>query len=445
MLRSFQQHLRWLALCGLIMLPGVLYGGEEFNFSMTQDEVPAGEPAVVTASAKAISELLTDVDDEDQVDEGSAATKTIAEPAAIKKYSSSNYGNGALGNTNDSSYDSPSSIPSGNLTGSPSGNSCCNLTCDPCCRPGCYTPFLGVAATFLAPIHNSASSGTVTGTDLIGGTVLTSSTSTAGGMIVSPRLWLGFVGPNGWGAAVRYWRYSNIQSGLGPLGTAGAGTFLSNTAQLQLQTLDMEVIRALRNPSVNPIWFSIGARYAQFQNYTGAGFVESMAGPSLASGSAFSGSDFYGLGLTTSLYGKRKLGNASPWSFFWGGRLSMLWDNSGKSFASTSANTSGALSTGLASSAQFASGVNDLFIFDTQTGLQYDRALRYVPRMNAFFRVAYEWQYWTLGANGIGAHATSTSTVTAAGVPTQSVTAVSQAGGAVLDLIGFNIATGFYW
>jgi hypothetical protein len=85
-----------------------------------------------------------------------------------------------------------------------------------------------------------------------------------------------------------------------------------------------------------------------------------------------------------------------------------------------------------------------LLMSEIQLGMQYDRALKFVPG-NAFFRGAFEWQYWNLN------HGNSMNSAASGGLsPTTFplggfATAMSRASGTTLDMLGFNLATGFNW
>ena len=88
--------------------------------------------------------------------------------------------------------------------------------------------------------------------------------SSANGMVVTPRLWMGLMGEC-WGVGVRYWRFAD---------GAGGSTFPTGTNQglfsqgfLKLQTFDLEAIRRIYYGN-SQLWFTVGARYAQLSHGT---------------------------------------------------------------------------------------------------------------------------------------------------------------------------------
>jgi len=415
--QSLRSKLGWLALCGAFLPASASAGGmvDNGNTSAYLQAASADttEPGIESFSARPFEPVaqLGSTQDVDAVDVQSvAALEPIAEsePAAVESFKTSSFaGNG--------------------------GQVCCDQYCNSCRR---FTPFVGVAAAFLAPIHNRTASSSISMTDLVGGTTTTNSSNGVSGMIVSPRLWVGIQGER-WGTAVRYWRWSDTQGGTQPLlGAPGLGTF--GMSSLTLQTLDWEAIRVIRGSNGN-LWLSVGARYAQYQSLGNAS-TSTLLGPAFISAGASSQSSFNGLGITSGIFGLRQI-PCSNFSLFYGGRASVLWDNNARSISQTQVSYIDPVN-GSAASANTAftsSNTGQMFIGELQLGLQYNRRLQSLP-VNAFFRTALEYQYWGLTRNG-GAHTSS-----AAGSPFNAAgLATSSAGGATLDLLGFNVATGFYW
>ncbi len=318
---------------------------------------------------------------------------------------------------------------------------------DPCvacsCRRG-WRPFAGAAATFLAPSHNTGGgSAILNGNYATGGTTLDRS-ATDREMNIAPRLWLGVQGEQ-WGAVVRYWNWSSQVGGLSAvpavLPVAGsAGSFTQN--YLHLQTLDAEVTRYL-NTDRGEMWLSFGFRYAAFQRGSSLMTTDRVgAVPTLITSSAMESTNFYGGGLTGGVFGKRPI-SGTHLSWIYSGRLSVIWDPSSKSLAMTDV-----IYGGPGGFNNFNGGLtaarSTLFMSEIQLGMQYDRALKCVPA-SAFFRTAFEWQYWNLN-HGNSAVSASSGGVTPGAVPSGGfATAISRASGTTLDMLGFNIATGFNW
>src|SRR5580698_10682413 len=81
------------------------------------------------------------------------------------------------------------------------------VTSDPCVKCSCqqsWRPFAGVAATFLAPSHNTGGGSAILTGNYATGTTNLDRSATDRQMNISPRLWLGVQGEK-WGAVVRYW------------------------------------------------------------------------------------------------------------------------------------------------------------------------------------------------------------------------------------------------
>jgi hypothetical protein len=293
-------------------------------------------------------------------------------------------------------------------------------------------PFVGVAATFLAPIHNRSSVGNVAVLDPGGNTVNNLNSQTLNNMTVGPRLWAGVQGAR-FGGLVRYWRYVDDQGGLVP---QAAGPFGLSQGHLQLQTFDAEAFRYWAGPN-GTTWLTFGVRHAQFQQSGGA-VSSTVVGPGLVSAAAFSNDSTYATGITNGLFGMYRIHDTN-WSWFYGGRYSFLWDGNAKASVQTAVNYVDPFVAAAAVNGASVRNSGDLFIGEAQLGTQYNRQLVFLP-MNAFFRVALEYQYWNLNVHG------GASSVSFAGNGANAIgVAAARAGGATLDLLGFNVATGFWW
>jgi len=320
---------------------------------------------------------------------------------------------------------------------------------DPCVKCCCqqqrrWRPYAGVAATFLAPSHNTGGGSAILIGNYATGTTTLDRSATDRQMNISPRLWLGVQGEN-WGAVVRYWNWSSLVGGLSEPGAVlpvagSAGSFTQNS--LHLQTLDAEITRYLR-ANRSDVWFSIGFRYAAFQRSSSL-MDTSRVGttPMLINSSGMESTNFYGGGLTGGLFGKTPIGSSNL-SWIYSGRMAVVWDPSSKSLAMSDVIYGGPFGIN-----NFSGGTNSAFstllMSEIQLGMQYDRALKFVPG-NAFFRTAFEWQYWNLN------HGNSMTSAASGGLtPTTFplggfATAISRASGTTLDMLGFNLATGFNW
>jgi hypothetical protein len=298
-------------------------------------------------------------------------------------------------------------------------------------------PFVGVEALFLAPTQNTSGG---TNYSVFNGSPTTPTnsynSSSASGMIVTPRLWMGVMGEC-WGVGVRYWRFAD---------GAGGSTFPSGTNQglfsqsfLKLQTFDLEGIRRFYYGN-SQLWLSVGARYAQFSRGSSTSSTDVFGG-NFYSASAASGAGFNGTGITTGLFGLTPIG-CSCWNLFYGGRVSYLWDSSAGAVAQTNASFASG-GGGSAASTNYATGTggnSGLFIGEVQLGVQYNHALQCCPA-TAFLRIAAEYQYWHVN-NGASASSNSF----AGADPAHFVNVTTNANGnSTLGLVGFGIATGFMW
>jgi hypothetical protein len=297
-------------------------------------------------------------------------------------------------------------------------------------------PFIGVEALFLAPTQNTGGGATYSvfnGSPTTPGTSYNS--SSANGMIVTPRLWMGIMGEC-WGVGVRYWRFANGAGG--SVFPAGTNQGLASGGFLKLQTFDLEAIRRIYYGN-SQLWLSVGSRYAQFNHGSSISSTDVIGGGFYTASSA-SGSGFNGTGITTGLYGLTPIG-CSCWNLFYGGRVSYLWDTSAGSFAQTNAAFASAGGASASTNLATATGGNTgLFIGEVQLGLQYNHAMQFFPG-TAFFRISAEYQYWHVNN---GANASSNSF--AGADPSHFVNVATTANGnSTLGLVGFGLSTGFMW
>jgi hypothetical protein len=412
--RALRTAMGWLAFSGL--MPVAAQANDLVNIYdsptlLTQATSDGQERPVVSEDIDPIGQAG---EESSQIELTDAVEATPISDSTVKEYHSASYGK-SLG-----------CCDSGNC-----GKSCCPKPSCCCCDP--CMPFVGVAATFLAPVHNRSSVGNVSVLDPGGATLSSLNSQTVGNMTVGPRIWAGIRGPAGWAGVVRYWRFVDDQGGFSP---QAAPPFSLSQGHLQLQTFDAEAIRYFSTPNSN-LWLSMGVRHAQFQQ-SGTAISSSVVNNGLVTSSAFSGASTYATGITNGLFGTCRIHNTN-WSWFYGGRTSFLWDGNAKSAVTTAVSYTDPLVAAAAINGASFRNNGDLFIGEAQLGTQYNRQLVALP-MNAFFRVAFEYQYWNLNMHG-GAQSTSFAGngANAIGVAT------ARAGGSTLDLIGFNVATGFWW
>ncbi len=312
-----------------------------------------------------------------------------------------------------------------------------NPTCCQCNQSCCGHWIGGAEAVFLSPQYNSPGRVAVFNEFTFANTtdVFTDSGTEIDQLTAAPRVWLGYQGEQN-GFQVRYFKLDADETFSQPFNPVSFTTYQA-TNTLELETFDLEFTRLFCFHG-HQNQFTFGARYAHLElgsSVTGT----SLFASELLSGSAFSGFQFEGVGLTTSLNGKRQIG-CSNCSWFYNARASFLWDDQGGARVGTQAFQTGQINTAFRVDQGVAQGNTDLFIGEIQLGLQYDRALKCIPA-NAFIRGAFEYQYWdTTGAGSL----LTISRAELVGV--ESSTAFASSGGdAILDLVGFSIGAGITW
>jgi hypothetical protein len=166
------------------------------------------------------------------------------------------------------------------------------------------------------------------------------------------------------------------------------------------RTADIELVRSFR-PGRWKIDGTIGARHAHigvdsdflaFGVFTTGNFINLTLQ---------NGFNFNGEGATSAFNVRRQIGN-SPFSIFGSFRGSYLGghtDSFGRSDGTVASSPSAPL-VGAATVTR-ANADAELDIFEYQAGLQMDFALQRVP-VNAFFRVAFEYQNWDVDAPPTG-------------------------------------------
>ncbi len=255
-------------------------------------------------------------------------------------------------------------------------------------------------------------------------------------LTVSPRIALGVQGEC-WGLLGRYWRLD--AGGLRPDldVTASENVFTENC--FLAETFDLEVTRLFGNcNSCAETRWSFGVRYAQLHEAAGT-MLDEYTLLNNYRAQVISSHYFSGTGLTMGLTRIRPVG-CRGFNIFWDGRVSVLWDADTNTYVGTHANYNSL--TGAAASTNNAVSLNDgnLFIGEIRAGGQWNLPLRCVPA-NAFFRLAFEYQYWCTGSDsGVWAW----SAATPLGGPAI-LAGGAASGDSHVDLVGFTIGTGLTW
>ncbi len=292
-------------------------------------------------------------------------------------------------------------------------------------------------SVFLAPIMHQQF-GNIEMVDNQGNVTQQSFTSNQPGFTASPRIAIGILGDNNWGLIGRYWE---LQSGcIAPSFDTMGGNGLSTASYFRAETADLEVTRLFgRGSDDGQLRLSFGVRYADLSEAGGLGVDATNTLGGIYQSEVFSNHEFGGVGLTMGLQGLRPVG-CKGFNLFFDARASILWDaNAGNSVVTRAGyfdNTSYAYAANSGASEDTA----NLFIGEIRVGGQWDAPLKCIPA-NAFFRVAFEYQYWCTGSSG-GAEATSFAGPI--GGPTIVSTGASN-GNAHVDLVGFTLGTGLTW
>ncbi len=257
----------------------------------------------------------------------------------------------------------------------------------------------------------------------------------------APRLFVGRRVSENWSIVARYWHLDAFDNSIpdSPEGHVSLTNFLTvvETGSVELSNLDLEAIRS-GEVGCWKIDGTFGARHSSFYAdqtlntfgvFTSGNFLQTLQ-------THFS--SFDGAGITGSLTARRPVPNTCC-SLFVSGRGSNAWGNAGAlgRTAGTVARSPNAPLVGAATVTRFDTD-GELAIGELQFGLQWERRLKCIP-VNAFFRTAFEYQYWRLnmppvGGSGFGG--------TIADITVNSFT---QAAEGRADLQGLSLAAGFTW
>lgn len=324
------------------------------------------------------------------------------------------------------------------------GDGCC---CQRCCRRPC-TIVAGTEAVFLA-------------TDINGGRVNWRHDQFAptpafaqqfgpywgdaalDDFYVAPRLWLGVQGCK-WGIVGRYFHLragENDYQAFDPLASNPHYSFNANSI-FEAYYTDLEVTRNFcLHGCKNQL--SFGARYALLEHHESI-YGRVVVDDGILEASARSNRQAHGTGLTFGLNGRKPLFPCSCAHWFYSARSSILWGcthNDVETHAGVVANAGATAIAGTIDGARVALE-DDLFIGEFQAGIQWDFALRCLPA-KAFFRTAFEYQYWDASAGLAGSG--SFAGVTSSTPGDNQVLARALAPGLIVDMYGLSVATGFTW
>lgn len=324
---------------------------------------------------------------------------------------------------------------------------CCD-TCCSCCKPCCPCIMVaGVEAVFLNPDINGRPVGYVyedldTPETLLFGPAF--GQAAMDDLYGAPRVWLGCQGCC-WGIVGRFFQYHSNENDHQAFDVLAVPPPSSHSYDvnnlLEAYYADVELTRNFCIHGCKS-QFTFGTRYARIEHHeailgrsnTEDGLLEAWARRNRAS---------RGTGLTSSINLRKPLFPCSCAHWYLNARTSILWGRTHNEVESESWATAASGSTVATAGSIDGAAVSvddDLFIGELQAGLQWDFALRCLPA-KAFFRTAFEYQYWDAGQGA----AASGSLAGVTGTGNYQVSADSWAPGLVVDFVGFSIGSGFTW
>jgi len=259
---------------------------------------------------------------------------------------------------------------------------------------------------------------------------------------VAPRIWAGRQLTPKWAIVVRYWEVSEAASTTpdSPPGQVNLPNFatLEEFRSLSMSTFDIEGVRSF-TVSGFKLDASVGGRHAThsyrnsieaFGVFTTGNFVNM----DLSNGGSFEGD-----GVTYALTARRQIFDL-PAYLFVSGRGSSLVGTS-DTFARAIGTVASAPSSPLVGAATVRrnNAEASATIAEFQAGLQVEQELQYIPAV-AFFRAAFEYQYWNINALNVGGAGFGG---TIGDLTTNSFSRIN--GDPSVKMMGLALATGLTW
>ncbi len=237
--------------------------------------------------------------------------------------------------------------------------------------------------------------------------VATASTRNSGfdNFTYAPRFWVGRQIGERWSVQARYWQLEGSVNqpprsnpAIADVGTNFATRYDLNS--VELYTFDLEAVRRF-TPGVWKVDGILGARHASYNSFASSTTFGVFTTGNFINLLLSNGSSFDGTGLTTGLTGRRSIGNTCA-SLFVSGRGSYMWGHT-DSFGRVAGTVASSPSAPLVGAATVTRNNADATanIVEMQLGVQWDFELRCIPA-TAFFRSAFECQYWKLNGPPTG-------------------------------------------
>lgn len=345
------------------------------------------------------------------------------------------------------------------ISGMGCAGGCCDGCCDSCCsccKPCCPCIMVaGVEAVFLNPDINGIPVAyayeDLSAVPAVPDTVLFGPAFGQAAMddlYGAPRVWLGCQGCR-WGLVGRFFQFhaNEHDHDFYDISVVPPPTEHSYDVNnlLEAYYADIELTRNFCLHGCKS-QLTFGTRYARIEHHeaiygrsnTEDGLLEAYARRNRAA---------RGTGLTSSFNIRKPLFPCSCAHWYLNARTSFLWGRTYNEVESEASVASVGAGASVAAAGSIDGAVvavdDDLFIGEIQAGLQWDFALRCLPA-KAFFRTAFEYQYWDAGLGGASSGSFAGVVDGGSGTAYQ-VTASSYAPGLVVDFVGFTIGSGFTW
>lgn len=326
--------------------------------------------------------------------------------------------------------------------------SCDSDSCDCDCEAGCCREsywFAGTEVTFVSLDAHTGGRATLSLDDssTVGQDIsLIGAEGVDEHLTFAPRLWIGRQLNEDWGIVGRYWelndseaRFPTVAPGNTPL--PNFATF-GDTAQVEMYNIDLEVVRSAEWGK----WkfdASAGGRHASFEAagrldafgvFTTGNFINLRYDTFTA---------FEGDGITASLGARRQLGDSRAYLFIMGRGSNLQGDSrSGSRTVGTVASSPSAPLVGAATVTRTVNDETELEIVEAQVGLHLEHPLAFAP-VTAFFRTAFEYQFWYIDAPPVGGAGFGGT------IGTLTTNSFASASNGEAKLLGLSISTGFSW
>jgi hypothetical protein len=260
--------------------------------------------------------------------------------------------------------------------------------------------------------------------------------------VVAPRVWVGRQFTPKWAVIVRYWEMSDsaTTAPATPAGQVNLPNFatIQEFNQVELKTFDVEGVRSFTLWGVK-LDAAVGGRHASYSFRNNIEAFGVFTTGNFVNMDLSNGGSFEGDGVTYGLTARKQIADL-PAFLFVSGRGSSLIGTS-DTFARAVGTVASSPSSPLVGAATVRRNGADAnaTIAEFQAGLQAEFELKYLPAA-AFFRAAFEYQYWNVDARNVGGAGFGG---TINDLTTNSFSRVN--GDPSIKMLGLALATGLTW